>query len=85
MKALGEKYDVLGITSTKEKFENYVLQKKALVRKNKISPEFHIYSTPDWSKSDEIREFINRKDFVNFKKNAPKAIVYFWEDFIKFA
>jgi len=83
--ALGEKYNVVGLTTQKDAFENYVLQKKSLIKKGKLTPEFHIYSTPQWNNSTEIRELINRQDFVNFKKNAPKSIVYLWQEFIKFA
>ena len=83
--ALSEKYNVVGLTTQKENFENYVLQKKSLIKKGKLEAEFHVYSTPQWSNSTEIRELINRQDFVNFKKNAPKSIVYLWQELIKFA
>lgn len=83
--ALSDKYNVVGLTAQKENFENYHLQKKSLIKKGRIKPDFHLFSTPQWSNPAEIRELINRQDFVNFKKNAPKAIIYLWQEFIKFA
>lgn len=80
---LSDEYHVCGVTIGKDHFENYVLQKKNLVRRGKINDAFNIYSTPYWNKTSDIREMIYRKDFVNFKKNAPKSLLYLWEELIK--
>ena len=82
---LSDKYNVMGITTQKEGFDNYVLQKKSLVKKGKIQEDFHVYTTPYWNNPDELRDCIKRQDFVNFKKNAPKSIIYLWQELIKFA
>lgn len=83
--SLSDKYNVMGITTQKEGFDNYVLQKKNLVKKGKIQEDFHVYTTPYWNNPAELRDCIKRQDFVNFKKNAPKSIIYLWQELIKFA
>lgn len=82
IKELDNKYDVESLTTQKDSYENYFLQKKNLVRNGIISDSFEIYATPLWRNPQEMREYIKLEDFVNFKKNAPKSIVYLWQELI---
>ena len=83
--ALPKEYEAVALTTQKDTFENYVLQKTSLVKRGKITEDFKVYSTPQWSNPSEIKELIKCQDFVNFKKNAPRSIVYLWQELIKFA
>jgi hypothetical protein len=68
------------VTVGKNRLNNYILQSKSLKKRGKIRPEFAVQSAPEWINSQSVIDSIKDKDYLNFKKNTPKAIHGLWEE-----
>jgi nicotinamide mononucleotide adenylyltransferase len=75
-----EKYVPLSLTVGDKRKNNYLLQKKTLVKKGMIGNDFKVFDTPEWIKNAEVREAIAKKDFITFKRNVPKSVSLLWEE-----
>jgi cytidyltransferase-like protein len=71
------------LTVGKKRLDNYLLQSRALKKKEKLSKEFQIQTAPEWVTTHQINDIINDNDYVSFKNNVPKSIHPLWEEIKK--
>jgi cytidyltransferase-like protein len=81
--SLDSKYYPKTLTVGKKRLDNYLLQSRALKKKEKLDKEFQIQTAPEWVTTHQINDIINDNDYVSFKNNVPKSIHPLWEEIKK--
>jgi len=65
-------------------FKNMVLQREWVRDKYDLEGgDIEIYKTPQWANNDEIRDYIIKGDFQQFKSKVPKSIAVLFNEFTK--
>lgn len=80
---LDNKYYPKTLTVGKKRLDNYLLQSRALKKKNKLSKDFQIQTAPEWVTTHQINGTLDDNDYVSFKNNVPRSIHPLWEEIKK--
>jgi hypothetical protein len=77
-------YNPASVCIGEKDFENMILQREWIRGKYDLEGgDIEIYKTPQWSNNSDIRDFIKKGDFQQFKNKVPKSVSVLFNEFTK--